>query len=210
MFDLDGTITRHDTLVFYVFGYLLRRPWRLPRALLVVPSVIAFGLRLTDRGGLKSALLRATLGGVSREQMQRWTAQFVPRVLENGTFADAREAIATHARQGDHLVLMSASVDLYVPAIARALGFHESICNGIRWKEDRLDGRLSSPNRHGEEKARCLRELRERHPGEASAYGNATSDLPHLKLVEHGVLVNGSAHAQREAARSGISCARWR
>lgn len=210
VFDLDGTITRHDTLVLYVFGYLLRRPWRLPLAVLVLPAVIGFALGVTDRGGLKSALLRATLGGVARGSLERWTAQFVPRVLEKCTFADARARIARHAREGDHLVLMSASVDLYVPAIARALGFHESICTGIRWNEDRLDGRLTTPNRHGEEKARCLRELRERLPGETSAYGNARSDLPHLKLVEHGVLVNGSAHARGEAARAGIACTEWR
>lgn len=210
VFDLDGTITRHDTLALYVFGYLLRRPWRLPRALLVVPAVMAFGLRLTDRGALKSAFLRATLGGVPRKAIDRWTEQFVPRVLENGTFADARAAIAAHANKGDHLVLMSASVDLYVPAIARALGFQESICTGIRWQNGRLDGRLSTPNRHGEEKVRCLRELQQRHGSEATAYGNAVSDLPHLKLAKHGVLVNGSARARREAARLGIACTQWR
>lgn len=210
VFDLDGTITRHDTLVRYVLGYLLRRPWRLPRALLVVPAAAAFSLRLIGRGPLKSALLRATLGGASRAQIERWTAEFVPRVLETGTFAGAREAIARHLGEGDYLVLMSATVDLYVPAIARALGFHEAICTGVRWHGDRLDGHLSTPNRRGEEKARCLRELRERHPGEATAYGNAASDLAHLRLVEHGVLVNGSAAARREAARRGITCTVWR
>ena len=210
VFDLDGTITRHDTLVPYVFGFLLRRPWRLPRVLLALPAVIGFGLRLTDHGGLKSALLRATLGGVPRERLERWTARFVPRLLERGTFAEAREAIAAHRRAADHLVLMSASVDLYVPAIAQALGFQASICTGIRWKDDRLDGRLSTPNRRGEEKARCLRQLRRHHHGEAWAYGNGASDLPYLKLVEHGVLVNGSARARREAARAGIDCTDWR
>lgn len=210
IFDLDGTITRHDTLVWYVFGFLLRRPWRLPLALLVLPAAAAFGLRLIGRGRLKSALLRATLGGVSRARIERWTDEFVPRLLANGTFADARETIARHTREGDHLVLMSASVDLYVPAIARALGFHEAICTGVRWRDDRLDGRLSTPNRRGEEKARCLRALREQRPGEAAAYGNAASDLAHLKLVEHGVLVNGSAHARREASRAGVACTTWR
>ncbi len=209
VFDLDGTVTRHDTLAPYVFGLLRRHPGRLARVLLVLPAAIAFGLRLIGRGRLKSALLRATLGGMSRAELERWTGEFVPRLLESGTFADAREAIARHIRDGDHLVLMSASVDLYVPAIARALGFHESICTGVRWRDDRLDGRLATANRRGEEKARCLRELRQRHPGEAAAYGNATSDLAHLKLVEHGVLVNGSARARRAARRAGLTRARW-
>lgn len=209
VFDLDGTITRRDTLVRYVFGFLLRRPWRLPRALLALPAAAAFGLRLIDRGAVKSALLRATLRGVPRAQIERWTGEFVPRLLESGTFADAREAIAEHLRQGEYLVLMSASVDLYVPAIARALGFHEAICTGVRWRDDRLDGHLSTPNRRGEEKARCLRALRAVHPGEATAYGNSPADIAHLTLVEHGVLVNGGVRARRSARRAGLTCVRW-
>ena len=35
VFDLDGTITRHDTLIQYVLGYLKSRPWRLFGFLLV-------------------------------------------------------------------------------------------------------------------------------------------------------------------------------
>lgn len=210
IFDLDGTIARHDTGAPYLFGLLFRRPWRVPRALLALPAVIAFGLRLIDHGTLKSAAFRAALGGLPRATLERWTEQFVRRLLACGVFADARAAISAHARAGDHLVLLSASPDLYAPAIARGLGFHEVICTGMRWRDERLDGHLTTPNRRGPEKVRCVRELKERYPGEASAYGNAASDLAHLKLVEQGVLVNGSARARRAAARAGIRCATWR
>ncbi len=210
IFDLDGTITRHDTLVPYVFGYLLRHPWRLPRAVLVVPAVIGYALRLSDRGSLKSALIRATLGGLTRTDIERWTERFVPRLLRTGVFARARAVIETHARAGDHLVLMSASPDLYVPEIARALGFHEAICTGVAWSGDRLDGRLTTRNRQGEEKVRCVRALRERSPGEITAYGNSASDIAHLKAVERGVLVNGSPGARHAAEHAGIVRAEWR
>ena len=115
-----------------------------------------------------------------------------------------------HARAGDHLVLLSASTDLYVPAIAQALGFQEVICTGVRWSGERLRGTLTTPNRRGEEKARCVAALRARHPGiEAVAYGNAASDLEHLMLVERAVLINGCAFAQRAAVRAGITCTAW-
>lgn len=210
IFDLDGTITRHDTLAGYVLGYLLRHPWRLPRALGVTAALLGYGLRLCDRGVLKAALMRSALGGVRRADLDRWTEQFVARLLARATFASARERISAHARAGDHLVLMSASPDLYVPAIARSLGFQEVICTRVRWRGQRLDGRLATANCQGEEKARCLRQLRERVPGEASAYGNSMADIAHLALVEHGVLVNGSARARRAARRAGLTCERWR
>ena len=212
IFDLDGTITRHDTLASYVLGFLVRRrPWRLPALLLILPALLGYALGRFDRDGLKSAFIRATLGGCRRPELAGWTAAFIEPLLARGLFPGALEAIEAHARAGDDLVLMSASPDLYVPAIARALGFKEVICTGLRWEGERLSGALATANRRGEEKVRCLEALRARHPGvPAVAYGNAASDLPHLKLVERGVLVNGSARARREAVRAGITCTDWR
>jgi phosphatidylglycerophosphatase C len=212
VFDLDGTLTRHDTLVPYALGFVVRkRFWRLPALLLVLPAVIGNAIGVSDRGGLKSAFIRATLGGCRREDLERWTATFIKRLEVDGFFSQAIEAVRTHARAGDRLVLLSASTDLYVPAIGQALGFQEVICTGVRWDGEHLVGTLTTPNRRGEEKARCVTALRARYPGVPSAaYGNAASDIAHLKLVEQGVLVNGSAAARRQAARAGIVCTEWR
>ena len=211
IFDLDGTITRHDTLAPYALGFVLRkRPWRLPALLLLLPVLLGYTVGLIDRGGLKSAFIRAALGGCHRKDLERWTTTFVERLMARGVFPQAIAAVEAHARAGDHLVLLSASTDLYVPAIAHALGFHEVICTGVAWNDERLRGTLTTPNRRGDEKARCVAALRERFPGMPSvAYGNAASDLEHLRLVERGVLVNGSAGARSEAVRQGISCTDW-
>jgi phosphatidylglycerophosphatase C len=212
VFDLDGTITRHDTLAPYALGFVVRRrPWRLPALLLVLPALLGHALGLLDRGGLKAAFIRATLGGCRRKDLERWTSAFVEALLARGLFPQALEAIQAHARAGDHLILLSASTDLYVPAIAHALGFQEVICTGVAWDGERLRGTLSTPNRRGDEKARCVAALIARYPDLPSvAYGNAASDIEHLKLVERGVLVNGSAAARRRALRDGIACTDWR
>lgn len=210
IFDLDGTITRRDSFAPYVFGFLLRHPQRLPGLLKVVPAVIRFALD-RDRGELKSAVMQAALGGATRAEIAEWNAVFVPSLLEHGLFSRARACVVTHRRAGDRMVLMSASPDLYVPEIARALGFDEVVCTEVRWNGDRLDGRLLSANRRGEEKTRCLARIRERHPGlVAFAYGNSASDLDHLEKVEHGMLINGSKAARMSAAEKGIRCERWR
>jgi phosphatidylglycerophosphatase C len=208
IFDLDGTITRHDTLLPYALGYALRRPWRLPRLLVMLPALAAFGCQLIDRGGLKSWLVRATLGGASRADVEGWNAHFLPRLLRRGLFTEALQAIAAARTRGAQLVLLSASPDLYVPAIGDRLGFTRTICTELRWRADgRLDGRLASRNRRGEEKARCVRELlAELRPERSSAYGNSRADLPHLGLVSDGVYVNGRA---MPADVNGIRVERW-
>jgi phosphoserine phosphatase len=108
--------------------------------------------------------------------------------------------------------LMSASTDLYVPAFATALGFDEVICTGVQWDGDRLEGHLTTPNRRGTEKTRCFAALRQAHPGlTTAAYGNAGSDLDHMRLADQPLLVNASASAQRKASRIGVPVAtHWR
>ena len=211
VFDLDGTITRHDTLIQYVLGYLKTRPWRVLGFLLAVPAVLRYVLGGSDRGALKASVIHWTLGRSTRAELDAWTARFVPNLLADGVFKDAMARIAAHRRDGDVLVLMSASPDLYVPAIGRQLGFTETTCTGVRWDGDRLDGALTTANCRGEEKARRFETLRTRHPGiRTVAYGNAASDLPHLRLADRGVLVNGNASARRQAeGLPNVVCENW-
>lgn len=192
VFDLDGTITRHDTLMPFVLGCLWRKPWRLPRLLVLPPLALSYLLH-RDRGRFKGALIRATIGGLPRAWLEAYAAGFVPRLLRRGLFAEALRAIAQHRARGDRLVLMSASIDLYVPLIADALGIAQTICTQVRWNPDgTLDGRLATANCYGEEKRRCLQALIAlQPPQQLYAYGNSGSDLPHMRLASHAYLVNG-------------------
>jgi HAD superfamily hydrolase (TIGR01490 family) len=211
VFDLDETITRHDTLLPYALGFVVRhRPWRIFFFVAVLPSLVEFLRGRVDEGRVKEAFIKAALGGSRRTEIDAWTARFVPPLIARGTFANALERIAEHRRRGDYLVLMSASTDLYVPLVGRELGFNETICTGVRWDGERLNGALTTANRKGEEKARCFNALREQHPGlDTVAYGNSSTDLPHLRLATQGVLVNGSAKSRNAAQGLGVTCVEW-
>lgn len=211
-FDLDETITRHDTLLPYAWGFMVRyTPWRIPLLLGVLPAVLQFALRLGDEAVVKQAFIRCAIGGSRRTTIEAWTARFVPHLLAKSVFADALKQLAWHRDRGDYLVLMSASTDLYVPAIARELDFNETICTGVRWDDGRLNGSLTTPNRKGAEKARCFTALIERRPGHTTvAYGNSFTDLPHLRLANRGFLINGSHKARRAAQSFGVVCVDWR
>jgi phosphatidylglycerophosphatase C len=193
-----------------VHGFLHRHAAHAPRLVAVLPALIRFARR-RDHGALKAAFIREALGGYRRAELDAWTAQFVLRLIGHGVWPDALACITRHRAQGDLTVMMSASVDLYVPAIARALGFAEVLCTPLRWRGEYLDGALAGPNCRGAEKARALQELRGRHPGlEVTAYGNAASDLGHLCLADRGVLVNGSRNTRQTAERLGLTCVKWR
>ena len=208
-FDLDGTITHHDTLVPLVLRHLARRPLRLLRLLGVVPAVLRFAFD-HDRGSLKQSLLRRTMRGTLRSELRPLCERFVADTIERRCFADALAAIRRHREAGHYLVLMSASVDFYVPEFGRQLGFDHVISTGVRFDGERLEGSLTTDNRRGEEKARCFSALvAERSDSDTYAYGNSHSDLPHLRLARHGVLVNGSLAARRAAAALGVTAVDW-
>ncbi len=210
VFDLDGTITRRDTFLPYLRGWLRRHPRRgWPWIALAALGRYITGGR--DRGRLKSELISRLMSGASQPDVAAWTRDFVAGLDAGELCAGALEAIERHRQRGDRLVLLSASVDLYVPAIGSQLGFDETICTGIAWRDGRLDGALTTPNRRGGEKLRCVEMLRARYPGSAfAAYGNSGSDLVHLKAVERPMLVNGGRGARHTALRSGIQVADWR
>jgi phosphatidylglycerophosphatase C len=203
LFDLDGTLTRGDTYRWFVARLLLRHPARWPRALLLPAPLCAFLLGRMDRGELKGAILRLLFAGLPRAQVTGFAEQFAAQVTPARMFPAAVDALRGHLDAGDHVVLLSASPDLYVPAIGLALGVHETRCTPIRWAEDLLDGRLAGPNHRGAGKARVLGELRAAHPGlPVIAYGNSTPDLEHMRLCEESVFVNASAaQAGRLAAQ---------
>jgi phosphatidylglycerophosphatase C len=206
LFDLDGTLTRRDTLVPYVLGFCLHHPLRLPRLITLPWQVLRYLFVHRDRGQLKQALIVAGLRGASREEIAHWNRRFVARLLRTGMHADALQRLAVHRASGDYLVLMSASPDLYVPTIARELRFNETICTGVRWDGMILAGELTTANRRGEEKLHGVQALRERYAGaHISAYGNGTSDVIHLRACESAYLVNGSSRATLEAARAGVA-----
>jgi phosphatidylglycerophosphatase C len=210
LFDLDGTLTWRDTLLPYLLGYLLRHPWRLPR-LWRAPHAGYRYWRDRDRGALKSRFIRMIMGGESRAGLDAWSRRFVAAMRPGRRFRPlALQVLEAHRAAGDHLVLMSASPDLYVPQIGALLGFERTLCTELTWDGDRLDGHLKSENRHGEEKLRCLGRLRQQY-GELPfiAYGNSAADLPHMRAADRALLVNGSSAARRLARQWDIEVSSW-
>jgi len=210
VFDLDGTLTRHDTYVSFVGAALRRWPARALRLPAVLVPLLGYACRLLDRGALKGAILHLLLAGLDRRHLDAFAEAFAHAVLERGLHAEARQVLAGHLAAGDRLVLMSASPDLYVPRIGRLLGFHETVCTAVRWNGDRLDGRLAGANCRGAEKSHRLEALKARQPGASViAYGNSASDLDHMASCEAAVYVNAGPREAERLAAAGIQVVQW-
>jgi phosphatidylglycerophosphatase C len=212
VFDLDGTLTFGDTLRQFLTDFLRRRPHRCLGLWLLPFAVLGYAAGDRDRGRLKSRVIRMIMRGESRTVVDACADSFVSTLARRRRLRPAALAVLeTHRAAGDRLVLLSASPDLYVPRIGRALGFERILCTEIEWRGERLDGALRTANRQGAEKLRCLEWLRAQYPGlPIVAYGNSASDLDHMRHADKALLVNGNAAARGLAAQWGIPTADWR
>ena len=210
IFDLDGTLVRGDTFVKYIAGFLMRRPIRLFRCVVLLGVIVGFVRGLVTAAQIKERILIAALGGSDRTEIRRYTDEFLIRLIPEGMSKRGLNVLERHRNLGDTLVLLSASPDVYVVELGRRLGFHEVICTKVQWNGERFSGKLCSPNIKGEEKVQCFLKIR-RCFAEAIvvAYADHISDVPLLRAVDAGVLVNGSKKAKRMAREYSIGTQDW-
>jgi HAD superfamily hydrolase (TIGR01490 family) len=182
IFDLDGTITRGDTLLPFLV-HALGWPRFLLRLPLALPWLAALALRLLGRDQAKERVLRAFLGGMPRAALECRGAEFARERMPDLVRPDAMRRLAWHKERRHHCALASASLDVYVRPWAAAAGFDDVFCTSLEYAEEAATGRFQGANCRGEEKVRCLKE----RYGDLSrlilhGYGDSADDRPFLAL----------------------------
>ncbi len=212
VFDLDGTLVKGDTYLAFLIGFLRRRPARLARTL---PLPVALALHFSgarDNSWLKTAFLTAVMGGVSRSDLDKWCGLFVENLLAQAVRPRALARLRDHQVRGDHVILATASLDVYVEPFARRLGFHDVICSRAAWSEDdRLTGALEDGNCHGKRKAELVA-IRLAALGRAAvdiAYSDHEADRPLLEWARTAVAVNPTRRLARWAKGRNVPIEDW-
>ena len=183
-FDLDGTLTRRDTLL----------PFLLATAgpIAVTKGLVAVGIPLTQavlvdsnsrRGDLKSELLRRVLGGRDQEELRVAGQRYAHKLLAGGLRETTLEPWRAHLAEGHELVIVSASPELYVHPLAVLLGGAAGLGTRLQVRPDgTVSGEIDGLNCRGPEKVRRLDEWL-RASGSADpttveiyAYGDSSGD----------------------------------
>lgn len=212
VFDLDRTLTRRDTFLPFLYGYLRRHPRRAWRLLLLPPRLSAVCIRALQkntRTRIKQAVLTAFLGGVARAELAAWGETYAERVAADGLRPGCLAALREHRAAGDRVVLATASFDAYVMPLARRLGIGETVCSRIAWDGDgRLAG-IDGGNCRDHEKLCRVRALLGEAGDGVVAYSDSHADLPLLAWAERGVAVSPTRRLANAAAGLGLVVRRW-
>lgn len=192
VFDFDGTLTRHDSLIPFLhavrgsvglgYGMMKSLPWLAGYALKCIPNDTA-----------KQRLLRYTLGGLPLERLQAAGRDFardrIPAMLRPDMMARLRQ----HQAQGETCILLSASLDLYLVPWARMVGFDDVLCSSLAVDgKQRVTGQLQGNNCYGMEKLRRIKEYISKSECDydyITAYGDSSGDFLLLESVNEGYMV---------------------
>lgn len=184
-FDFDGTLTYGDSLLpFLRFAVGRRRFWTMSPALVV--AWLRYRIGRTDRSGAKEALLRRYLGGWSIERLQAAGKRFSSEVLPRLVAPSAMDRLRAHERAGHGVVIISASLELYLNPWAEA-HIRDGVVLGTRLREDEglVTGVLDGLNCVGPEKVQRLVEW----AGDLDAYylfayGDSRGDFDLLSCAQ--------------------------
>lgn len=188
-FDFDGTLTRRDTLLPYLWRSL---GW--PRFLLALlksaPWLAAYACRIISNHRAKARLLRVSLGGRSAAEVAQWTAEFVGQYLPGQWNPSALARLRWHQERGHCCLIVSASPGIYLHRTGEVLHMDGVLCTELEIEDGVLTGQMQTLNCHGEEKVRRLEVwLAERYPAAERvvlhAYGDSGGDVPLLNLADY-------------------------
>ena len=189
-FDLDGTLTRRDTLLPFLLRAVGSR--RTCRSVLAssIPLARAAAVGGPQRDRAKAALLERVLGGVPLAALAEAADSFADHVVAHGLRPEVRAQVDWHRAENHELVLVSASPELYVAPIGRRLGFDAVLATRLEVDADgRLTGRMLGANCRGPEKVVRLREWRGDSVALTYAYGDSAGDREMLAAAATPVRV---------------------
>lgn len=185
-FDFDGTLVPGDSLLPFVWRAAGPRRFLHAMARHGVRTALATIARVGSRDAAKAAFVSTALRGLPVSELVAAGIAFSHH-LEPRIHPAALDRIDWHRRQGHELVLVSASLLLYLEPLAARLGFSAVLATALEVDQTgHLTGAIDGLNVRGAEKvARLQRWLGGRRP-ELWAYGDSAGDRELLAAADHG------------------------
>jgi phosphatidylglycerophosphatase C len=183
LFDFDGTITVADTFTPFILRAVEPRRLALGKVALS-PLVAAYKLRLLRATHMRRAMVAVGFRGRAsaevRAQGLEYSRNYVPAVVR----PRALERIQWHQTRGDEVVVVSASLDVYLSDWCQQLGVG-LICSELEEREGTLTGRYLGGDCTGAEKARRVQERYDlQRFSSIFAYGDTPEDSALLALAD--------------------------
>lgn len=183
LFDFDGTITSSDTWTPFM-RFALRLPRKLVGQVVMIPVVAGYRLGMVTASTGRQLAARVGFHGEDAATVRRLGVKYATTVLPGTVRQSALERIEWHKSRGDHVVLVSASLDVYLGPWCEE---HDiaCICTTLEERGGSLTGKYVDGDCTGAEKVRRIRQRYElaQYPL-VYAYGDSREDREMLELAQ--------------------------
>lgn len=189
-FDFDGTLSSRDNVVPYLraacgTGAVARA------GAAAAPALLAARKDPAQRDVAKAIVVERLLTGRTEASLRDLGGRFARLVVARYLHPQVVERLDAHREAGHEVVLVSASLTLYLDAVADLLGVPTVLATAVAVGADgRVTGALAGPNVRGPEKVRRLEGWLGGDDARIYAYGDSSGDDELLARADHGVRVD--------------------
>ena len=165
IYDMDRTITKRATYTpFLIHAALRLAPWRLALLPLVALAMLAYVVKLVDRGELKEINYQLLIGGaLDPAKLDPVIQSFADRQVATNILPGARASLEADRAAGRRIVMATASYRLYAAAIAERLGIRDVIATETGLDTaGRVVARIEGNNCYGDAKLAMIQAWLER------------------------------------------------
>ena len=188
-FDFDGTLSTRDNFLPYL--RIVAGTRDLARAIAAAAPALAASRRdPTQRDVAKAILVRGTLAGRRDAYLRDLGARYARLVVSRHLAPDTVARLEDHRAQGHEIVLVSASLHVYLDPIAELLGADAVLATALDVDADgRCTGEIAGANVRGVEKVRRLETWLGGRDVVIHAYGDSAGDDELLARAHHAIRV---------------------
>ena len=187
LFDFDGTLCSKDSFTGFIF-YALSKRHIFKQGLKILPWIQAYYLKVYPAHAMRPKLFNAMFKDANTAEIlalaQRYAVDLIhdlnPQLLQQ---------LKQHQFNGDEVVVVSASVYIYLQYICQQLNV-ALICTETAIEKQQFTGRYSTPDCSQEQKKiRILEQYNLKDYAAIYAYGNSDEDEAMLSLATYSYMV---------------------
>lgn len=182
LFDFDGTITTHDSLIKFIRFAVgdVKFVWGM---MLLFPVLVAYKLKIIPNYKAKQYTLSYFFKGMDEQLFKTVAKEYSLKHIDTILRPKAMEKITWHKERGDTVVIVSASMRCWLAPWCKKHNL-DLISTELEIIDNKLTGNFSTKNCHGKEKENRVKEVYDLHTYDyIYTYGDSSGDRELLALA---------------------------
>jgi HAD superfamily hydrolase (TIGR01490 family) len=187
LFDFDGTLCKKDSFTGFIF-YALSKRHIVKQGLKLLPWIQAYYFNIYPAHAMRPKLFNAMFKDADYAEIQQM-AEAYAQLLMHELDAKFITQLRQHKSLGHDVVLVSASVDLYLKPLCQLLDIN-LICTETEVRDGRLTGYYQGADcSRLQKKIRISEHYNIAEYSSIYAYGNSEEDLEMFSLAQYTYMV---------------------